>query len=118
VIPVTSVARTLLDQAALVDERRLRKLLKRAEELRLFDPGAIWDALERSRGHRGNRRLRRALDLYEPPPFARSEFEARFYAAVLAAGLPTPRVNFNVAGMELDLYELSPTRRGRQTKRG
>lgn len=103
-IPVTSVARTLLDQAALVDGPRLRKLLKRAEELRLFDLAAVHDVLERNRGHRGHKRLLRALALYEPPPFTRSEYEALFYEAVLAAGLPTPRVNFNVAGMELDLY--------------
>lgn len=103
-IPVTSVARTLLDQAALVDERRLRKLLKRAEELKLFDLAAVLSVLERNRGHRGHRRLRRALALYEPPPFTRSEFETQFYEAALSAGLPTPRVNFNVAGMELDLY--------------
>lgn len=103
-IPVTSVARTLLDQASFVDERRLRKLLKRSEELRLFDLAAVHDVLERNKGHRGNKRLRRALVIYEPPPFTRSEFEAQFYEAVLAVGLPTPRVNFNVAGMELDLY--------------
>lgn len=103
-IPVTSVARTLLDQAALVDERRLGKLLKRAEELKLFDLTAAHDVLERNRGHRGRKPLQRALILYEPPPFTRSEFEALFYEAVVADGLPVPRVNFNVAGMELDLY--------------
>ncbi len=101
---MTSVVRTLLDQAALVDNRRLRKLLKRAEELGLFDLAAVHDVLDRNRGHRGHRRLRCALALYEPLPFTRSEFEGRFYEAVLAEGLPRPRVNFNVAGMELDLY--------------
>lgn len=104
VIPVTSVPRTLLDQAALVDERRLRKLLKRSEELRAFDLAAAHDVLERNRGHRGHGRLKRALALYEPPPFTRSDFELRFHEAVLAADLPTPRVNYVVAGMELDVY--------------
>lgn len=103
-IPVTSVARVLLDQAALVDERRLKKLLKRAEERKLFDLVAAHDVLERNRGHRGRKPFTRALALYEPPPFTRSEFELLFYEAVLAAGLPTPRVNYNVAGMELDVY--------------
>ncbi|HWB70489.1 MAG TPA: type IV toxin-antitoxin system AbiEi family antitoxin domain-containing protein [Solirubrobacterales bacterium] len=103
-IPVTSVARVMLDQAALIDERRLRRLLKRAEELDLFDLAAIHDVLERNRGHHGRRRLRRALLLYEAPAFTRSDFEARFYEAVIAAGLPRPRVNFNLAGMEVDLY--------------
>ncbi len=103
-IPVTSVARTLLDQAALVNSRRLRRLLKRSEEEKLFDLAAAHDVLSRNKGHRGHRRLKRAIALYEPPPFTRSDFELRFYEAVLAAGLPTPRVNYNVAGMEVDLY--------------
>jgi hypothetical protein len=103
-VPVTSVARTLLDQAALVSRRRLRRLLKRSEELGLFDLAAVHDVLGRNKGHRGTKRLRRAIALYEPPPFTRSEFEDRFYEAVLAAGLPAPRVNFNLAGMEVDLY--------------
>ncbi|HSS31891.1 MAG TPA: type IV toxin-antitoxin system AbiEi family antitoxin domain-containing protein [Solirubrobacterales bacterium] len=103
-IPVTSVARTLLDQAALVRQRDLRRLLKRAEELRVFDLAMVHDVIERNRGHRGARRLRAAIHGYEPPPFTRSEFESRFYEAVIAAGLPRPRVNFNVAGIELDLY--------------
>ncbi len=104
VIPVTSVPRTLLDQAALVDERRLRKLLKRSEELRAFDLAAVHDVLGRNRGHRGHKPLKRALARYEPPPFTRSDFELRFHEAVLAADLPTPRVNYVVAGMELDVY--------------
>jgi hypothetical protein len=103
-IPVTSVARTLLDQAALVDERRLRRLLKRSEELGLFDLAATRDVIDRNRWHRGARALAKALALYEPPPFTRSDFESLVFEAVLAAGLPTPRVNFNVAGMEVDLY--------------
>lgn len=103
-IPVTSVARTLLDQAPIVRPRDLRRLLKRAEERRVFDLGAVHDVLGRNRGHRGARRLRVAIRGYEPPPFTRSEFEAAFFEAVLAAKLPRPRVNFNVAGKEVDLY--------------
>jgi very-short-patch-repair endonuclease len=98
------VARTLLDQAALVSARNLRRLLKRSEERKLFDLAAVHDVLARNRGHRGARRLRRAIQLYEPPPFTRSEFEAAFYEALIAARLPRPHVNFNLAGMEVDLY--------------
>lgn len=103
-IPVTSVARTLLDQAAVVSDRRLRRQLKRSEELELFDLAAVHEVLDRNRGHRGATPLKRALALYEPPPFTRSEFEGLFFDAVAAAGLPVPRVNFNVAGMEVDLF--------------
>lgn len=103
-IPVTSVARTLLDQAALVRARDLRRLLKRSEEGRVFDLAAVQDVLGRNRGHRGTKRLRVAIRDYEPPPFTRSDFETCFYEAVLASGLPRPRVNFNVAGYEVDVY--------------
>ncbi len=103
-IPVTSVPRTLLDQAAVLDRRRLKRLLKRSEEEGLFDLTSVHDVLTRNRGHRGHKRLKRAIALYEPPPFTRSEFETFFYEAVLAAGLPTPRVNYVVAGMELDVH--------------
>ncbi|HET7445849.1 MAG TPA: type IV toxin-antitoxin system AbiEi family antitoxin domain-containing protein [Solirubrobacterales bacterium] len=103
-IPVTSVSRTLLDQAALVRWRDLRRLLKRSEERKAFDLAAVHDVLGRNRGHRGTRRLRAAIRGYEPPPFTRSDFETRFYEAVLAAGLPRPSVNINVAGYEVDVY--------------
>ena len=104
VIPVTSVARTLLDQAALVDGRRLRRLLKRSEEAAALRPRR---GPRRARAQQGPPRpkpLKRALARYEPPPFTRSELRGRFYEAVLAAGLPAPRVNFVVAGMEIDVY--------------
>ena len=104
-IPVTSVARTLLDQAALVDERRLRRLLKRSEELRAFDLAAVHDVLGRNRGHRGHK-----------PPEARrwpctsrrpSPAPTSSRASTRRCSPPTflaPRVNYVVAGLELDVY--------------
>jgi hypothetical protein len=83
---------------------RLRKTLDRAEQRGRFDLGALESLLERSVGHPGVGRLRRATAIYRPPEVVRSEFERRFLAAVLKAGLPRPSVNFNVAGYELDMY--------------
>ena len=48
--------------------------------------------------------MRRAIGLYAPVPFTRSGFEALFFEAVLAAGLPRPATNFFEAGFELDVY--------------
>lgn len=79
-------------------------MLERSEELKLFDLGPIEELLGRSRGHRGWGRLRRAIALYQPVPFTRSEFERLFFAAVLDAGLPRPATNFVEAGFELDAY--------------
>jgi hypothetical protein len=103
-VPVTAVPRTLLDLAALLRPERMQRLLERAEELKLFDLGPIEDLLERTWGHHGWGRLRRAIALYAPPPFTRSEFERRFLAALLDAGLPRPATNFVEAGFEIDVY--------------
>jgi predicted transcriptional regulator of viral defense system len=51
-IPVTSVARTLLDLAATLRPSRLERVLERAEELKLFDLGAVDELLARVSHHR------------------------------------------------------------------
>ncbi|MET0558505.1 MAG: AbiEi antitoxin N-terminal domain-containing protein [Solirubrobacterales bacterium] len=103
-IPVTSVARTLLDFAATVEPERLTKAIERSEELELFDLRAVDDLLERTVGHPGYGRLRRALELYRPAPFSRSGLEIRFLELVEQAGLPKPVTGFNEVGYELDVY--------------
>jgi hypothetical protein len=103
-IPVTAVARTLLDLAATLRPDPLQRVLERAEELKLLDLGPIEALLDRTKGHHGWGRLRRAIALYAPPPFTRSGFERLFLAAVLRAGLPRPATNFVEAGFELDVY--------------
>jgi hypothetical protein len=94
----------LLDLAAVERRQRLERILERSEELRLFDLGAVDSLLERSAGHLGAGRLRRAIALYRPPAFTRSDLERRFLALVLAAGLPRPLTNFVELGFELDVY--------------
>lgn len=103
-VPVTSVARTALDLAAIVRFRNLRRLLRRSEELRVFDLGDFRSVLVRNRGHRGTAPLSRALALYEPPRLTRSELEREFAALAEQMGLPAFATNFSVAGYELDVY--------------
>ncbi len=104
-IPVTCVARTLLDLAIRATPRQLERLLERAEEIELLDLHKVEDVLDRAGGHRGRGRLRRALALYEPDPaFTRSHFEKQFRRLVVRAGIPTPSMNFNAHGFELDAY--------------
>jgi hypothetical protein len=62
-IPVTSLPRTLLDLAAVVRFDWLRRMLKRSEELELFDLRAVESVLDRNVGHRGAAPLRRAIAL-------------------------------------------------------
>jgi very-short-patch-repair endonuclease len=104
-IPVTSVARTLLDLAEVLRPERLVRVLERAEELKLLEADEVLAACDRSRGHRGSRRLHAALDAYRPRHrVLRSNVERDFLALVEAASLPRPATNFFVAGYELDAY--------------
>lgn len=103
-IPVTSLPRTLLDCAGQSGFSQLQRMLERSEELKLFDLEPVEELLERSRGHAGWGRLRRAIALYAPVPFTRSEFERLFFEAVLRAGMPRPASNFVESGFELDVY--------------
>lgn len=103
-IPVTSVARTLLDLAWKLRPHQLRRMLNRVEEMGLLDLDAIYAVIERNRGHRGAKRLRHALAIYEPPAYTRSEFERRFVDYLVASGLPRPATGWNELGYELDVY--------------
>ena len=103
-IPVTAVARTALDLAAVVRFQSLRRLLRRSEELEVFDLPDFSSVLARNRGHRGAVPLARAIDIYEPPRFTRSELERELLRLLERAGVSTPSTAFNVAGYELDLY--------------
>lgn len=103
-IPVTSVPRTALDLAARIRPASLDRLLQRAEELKLFDLPEFESVLVRNRGHHGASRLRRAVDLYKPPPFTRSGLERRFLDLLAEAGIPMPTTGYNEAGYELDVY--------------
>ena len=104
-IPVTSWARTALDMAAISSEPQIRRMLKRSEELKLFDLRALDDVLERASRHPGAGRLRRVLAAYRPDESTtRSKLERRFRALVRRAGLPAPAMNYLLHGMELDAY--------------
>jgi hypothetical protein len=101
-IPVTSVARTLLDLAALVNARRLRRALAEADRREVFDLGLVERLLDRTAGHRGRGRLQRALSEYRAPPWTRSGLERLFLDLCDEACLPQPRVNSFVEGHEVD----------------
>lgn len=103
-IPVTSVARTLLDLAWKLRPPQLRRVLQRAEELRLLELDATHAVLERNQGHPGAKRLRGALAIYEPPIYARSDFERRFVEYLVESGVPRPATGWNELGYELDVY--------------
>lgn len=104
-IPVTSVARTVLDLAPDESTRNLHRMMDRAEERKTFDLRRFERLLARAGGHPGRVKLRHALDTFKPEhAVLRSDLERRFRKLVLAAGLPRPATNVFVAGYELDAY--------------
>lgn len=98
-VPVTTVARTLLDLAATAPRRTLDRAIERAEVLRLFDLGALEPLLIERRP--GVRALRAALAVHDDAP-TRSELERRFLELCDEHGLPRPLVNVPIAGHTVD----------------
>jgi very-short-patch-repair endonuclease len=104
-IPVTSLARTILDLAVDSRERTVRRFIRQADDDKNFDLRAMEDLLAHTKGHRGQAKVRAALEIYdETPALTRSDLEKRFYEVVAAAGLPAPSMNRFVAGFEIDAY--------------
>ena len=96
-IPVTTVARTLVDIADVVSPRVLKKVLEQAEIQRLDGTPVPVP------GRRGHGRLVRALaDLGPSVPLIRSEIEDAFRALCDSARLPAPAANLTIRGMEID----------------
>jgi predicted transcriptional regulator of viral defense system len=102
-IPVTSVARTVLDLAWKLRRDQVARLLAQAEDLGLLDVNELHAVIERNRGHHGAKRLRHALATYERPIWTRSDFERRFVEYLVGAGLPRPTTGWNEVGYELDV---------------
>jgi very-short-patch-repair endonuclease len=93
-IPCTTVARTMLDLAAVVPFWELRKAVSEAEVLRLLDHAEVRRLIKRSRGRRGVARLRMLLDEIHPlTKRTRSELERLFLRMCERSQLPVPEVN-------------------------
>ena len=95
-IPVTTVARTLLDLAATVDRHTAEQAVATAERLGLSTPGADVAA-----GRNGAPVLRELVGSGRVAP-TRSALEARFLALCDEHGIEAPEVNQWVAGCEVD----------------
>jgi len=91
-IPVTSVARTLLDLAAHATDEQVTEAVDQAVVLGLYDQRAI-DALG-GRGRAGLARLRRVIAARHPQSHAsKSGWERAMLPLLEAHGLPRPEVN-------------------------
>jgi hypothetical protein len=93
-IPTTTVARTLLDLAAILDRPRLERAIEQAEALRLSDATPLAALVARHPGRRGTAVLKRILGAEaRAAGMTRSELEDRFLRFLADRGLPVPRTN-------------------------
>jgi hypothetical protein len=92
-IPCTTIARTLLDLAGVIDSRRLERAFDQAEILQVLDMRAIEDQLDRNATRPAARKVRALLkEHYIGSTPTESELEEGFLALCRRAGLPEPEV--------------------------
>lgn len=104
-IPVTTVNRTLLDQAERLSRQRLRTMVEAAQRRDLLDGRKLEALLARTTGHRGAEPLKRVLsELHEQAPWIQSVLEQRFLELIREAGLPDPQTNVVVDGVVVDCF--------------
>jgi predicted transcriptional regulator of viral defense system/very-short-patch-repair endonuclease len=105
-IPVTTVARTLVDLGELLAHQQLTKVCGEAERQHKLDVKGIEEAIGRLRGRRGRgvAKLRAALGelAAHGTQLTRSLLEDRFLSLLAAHDLPRPATNAYVAGYEFD----------------
>jgi very-short-patch-repair endonuclease len=98
-IPVTTVARTLLDLTDVLDRQALRRAITEAEYLNLFDLTSLDAVVDRNPG-RGSAKLRSAADTANDR--TRSPLEDRFLGLLERHGVERPLTNCWIAGYEAD----------------
>jgi very-short-patch-repair endonuclease len=93
-IPITTVARTLLDLGAVLNDQALEKTINEAEIRDLFDLDEIDALLARYPRRKGTKAFRRAIkEAKRRLTRTRSDLEDRFKALLFAENLPEPEYN-------------------------
>jgi hypothetical protein len=93
-IPVTTVARTALDLAAVVRRRAVERALDQAEILEVFDLNALTDQLDRNPHHPGAPILKAVLEQHTAGTTVTwSDLEELCLEVTRAAGVQLPEVN-------------------------
>ena len=102
-LQVTTVARTLIDLAAVLRRHQLERAVRSAEQQHLGDATPLHSLLTRHRGRRGITNLRAVLHTADLTSITRSEFEDRFVSFCRRRRLPRPSTNATLLGFEIDL---------------
>jgi very-short-patch-repair endonuclease len=102
-IPITTVPRTILDLATVLNVRGVERAINEAEIKRLWDELSLHDLLHRYRGRSGTSKVRAALHKRsEGATATKSDLEELFIVFADSAGLPRPETNVHVEGIEVD----------------
>ena len=99
-IRVTTVARTILDLAEILNPRQLTTLIDRAEALRVFDLAELEATIARNPG-RKTTTLREALGAEAP---SQRELQRRFLRLCRRHGLPEPQQEAPIGAYHADFY--------------
>jgi hypothetical protein len=100
-IPVTTLARTLLDQAPHMPPKSLTRAINDGRLQGHLHPAALVEVAQRYPKHPGRPLLEAVLDRVGERP-TRSTFEDTFPAFCERYGLPSPQMNAIVCGYEVD----------------
>ena len=95
-IPVTTVARTLVDLTDVLSNDRILRAIREAEYLKLLDIDTLIAAVQRANGRTRLNELNQAIQRHRPAQIVRRELEHRFLELVHAADLPPPQTNVKV----------------------
>lgn len=95
-IPVTSLARTLVDLAEVLPADRLERILDHGGRHEAFDRRVLVAVLDALPGRRGGPALRALLGATSPGA-TRSELEEAFLVLCRRGALPVPRLNVHLA---------------------
>jgi hypothetical protein len=102
-IPVTTIARTLVDLTDVLDAYEIANVIHEAAFRRRFSERATRDAMARANGRRNLKILEKALDLHANGSAGlKSRDEAAFLS--MLKGLPEPLVNTKLHGIEVDFH--------------
>ncbi len=102
-VPVTTLARTILDVAPGLGDRALRSVLREAEYRHRLDLGILRRSLDGAGSSSKHGRLRRALDVWTPGiGKTESELEAEFLALCARTRLPLPEVQQRIGRYRAD----------------
>ncbi len=100
---VTSPARTVLDTVTRLNPTQLTRAINDLRLRNLLTLEQLHDILDRNPTHPAVTLLKPHLEHAQPEP-TRSVIEGRFLPLLRKHGLPTPQINFHVAGHRVDAF--------------